>query len=730
MLNRVFNLSRRQKPQAFPPRKRTLATSCYGQQDHESPDDPIAAADDDAAPATRAAAGESAGEPVLADTRAPTDEPKLALGQMKASIEDGLVMVFGPEGDPVPPHVFAGAAAEQPDALVALADGTAVVARRLAMVLQAQTLGRLGPAEHDAWIMTMLLDRHGPEMASETDLGTEQERGAIEGRVDRLKIATPSGAFLIADAGPARTGEVTGLFLPDGTPISVVDLAGRLRGPRAEPCTAVDAPENATVTVGETEACGDPAEVDLSGYSVEFEADGVWLESAALAAVGGRINLARWAADAPNGPVVGISPAGGGTASLKDLCAALGIAREVATADPPSEIDDSITPKGDGRGPLELDPTSKIAAQTPSDDASGWTRPDIASTVPVLPQLEPDPASVAMTDESALDLNLLDAVGSLPAQTPDGLVTGLPERAFLSNAVDRSDGSGMLTEDLPDRSLPDPLESASDGAAITVPPNRDEASRTTVVGHATEEAPALSSGCADEIDPESIVLVIVRGVPDGARLSAGMRDDDGSWSLSSLDLPSVTIAPADGSADDAAGALDGELIITGIALGEDGALASFSETVPLADYLGDPGPGEGMVESAPGAALDPVRDPAGDPAGERSANPRPGAIALEVDPRIWHGQEFDALVIRDLPTGAGLSAGAYDPTIHGWVLRPRDLDGLTIRPPADQAAGFTLTVMGVVLRPGETNAARVLARLPVALAEPLPGSGTTHPGSR
>jgi hypothetical protein len=106
--------------------------------------------------------------------RAP--EPVLALGQMRLSIDDGLLMVFGPDGDPVPPRVFSAAAAADPDARLNLPDGTAVAASRVAVVLGAQVLGRLGRVERgNEWIMAMLRERGGPEAASEAELRAEED---------------------------------------------------------------------------------------------------------------------------------------------------------------------------------------------------------------------------------------------------------------------------------------------------------------------------------------------------------------------------------------------------------------------------------------------------------------------------------------------------------------------------------------------------------------------------
>ena len=91
------------------------------------------------------------------------------------------------------------------------------------------------------------------------------------------------------------------------------------------------------------------------------------------------------------------------------------------------------------------------------------------------------------------------------------------------------------------------------------------------------------------------------------------------------------------------------------------------------------------------------------------------AIALAIDPAVLQsgGPGLNALVIRDLPEGARLSAGTFDPAIGGWVLLPRQLAGLTLTPPPGRA-GFTLTVLGISLGAGGGGQAKVLTRLPIA----------------
>ena len=60
-----------------------------------------------------------------------------SISEMHAVIEDGLLMVFGPEGDPVPPQSFAEMAAREPRALVAMAGVGGVPVARVIDVLEA-----------------------------------------------------------------------------------------------------------------------------------------------------------------------------------------------------------------------------------------------------------------------------------------------------------------------------------------------------------------------------------------------------------------------------------------------------------------------------------------------------------------------------------------------------------------------------------------------------------------
>jgi hypothetical protein len=533
VLNRIFNLTRRQEPQVFPPRKRTMAATWFGRSDPETPELTTFVVEE-AEQGAALLAAPSGGPPSGAPART-TEPPGLALGQMRLAIERGLLMVFGPEGDPVPPHAFAAAAAAHPGTLLALPDGTTAPASRVAAVLGAQSLGRLGAADQAAgWILAMLRGGGRLEPASEDQLRAEQ--GAPGAPGSQPAVAADAGG--IAAGAPPRGG-------------------------------------------GQTRS---------SGHDI---------------------------------------PAG------------------EAGAAPPTPRDEA--------------PAAREALDQASLDqaaASIGLSPDLA-----LPRLELDFEALALAD-AGLDLDVF----------ADRLAADRP-------------GCGP------------------DDAPGPVGPGQADPEQAAEARQAAETRQA-------DLDPDSMVLVVMRGVPEDARLSTGVRDDDGSWLISPLDLSTVTIslAPRGEGGGDAPGAA-GDLSITGIAIAEDGELVAVSETVPLADYLGDLGVGDpGASEPAP------VQDGEAGPAEDAASVAVPRMIALALNPPALAGEAFDALVIRDLPAGARLSAGAYDPAIDGWVLRPQDLGALAILPPPQLRADFTVTLLGIALRPGEANAARVLARLPVRLA--------------
>jgi hypothetical protein len=94
----------------------------------------------------------------------------------------------------------------------------------------------------------------------------------------------------------------------------------------------------------------------------------------------------------------------------------------------------------------------------------------------------------------------------------------------------------------------------------------------------------------------------------------------------------------------------------------------------------------------------------------------PASIPLGLDPQVLRaGGPFDAVIVRDVPAGVTLSAGTYDPAIAGWVLLAHQLRDLRVQLADDRSAQFTLSLLGVCLRPDGRARPRVLARVPVTI---------------
>ncbi len=177
------------------------------------------------------------------------------------------------------------------------------------------------------------------------------------------------------------------------------------------------------------------------------------------------------------------------------------------------------------------------------------------------------------------------------------------------------------------------------------------------------------------VDPDRVAALIVRGLPPGGALSAGIDDGDGRWVLSPRQLVGLTLIPPAGWNE----ALS--LQITAVAARNragEFVTATESVVVPLEAHA-----------------------------------PAETVVPLAIDPTVAEdGKALSAVMIRGLPAGARLSAGTYDPATGGWVLRPDQLERLTVAVPIGQR-GFALTVLGIALATGGRADARLLTRLAV-----------------
>ncbi|WP_175484491.1 Ig-like domain-containing protein, partial [Thalassospira sp. MIT1004] len=162
-------------------------------------------------------------------------------------------------------------------------------------------------------------------------------------------------------------------------------------------------------------------------------------------------------------------------------------------------------------------------------------------------------------------------------------------------------------------------------------------------------------------DSSEVLTVTISGVPEGAALSAGTDNGDGSWTLSPDQLAGLTINPS----DDFSGSF--ELGVTATSAdGEDIATTTGSITVDVT-----------------GVADKPTLD-AADASGSEDS-----AIALDIDAGLTDSSEVLTVTISSVPEGATLSAGT-DNGDGSWTLSPDQLAGLTITPADDFSGSFDL----------------------------------------
>ncbi|MBF0604928.1 MAG: cadherin-like domain-containing protein, partial [Nitrospirae bacterium] len=223
---------------------------------------------------------------------------------------------------------------------------------------------------------------------------------------------------------------------------------------------------------------------------------------------------------------------------------------------------------------------------------------------------------------------------------------------------------------------------------ITVSVDPDADTPTLVVHDAsgTEDQPiALDlSAVLNDTDGSESLSITISGVPDGAELSAGVQNADGSWTLSAEQLSGLTITPpansdADFSLSVAATATDGS----------DTAVTTGTITVSV-----DPD------ADAPTLV---VHDISGS-----EDQPIPLAINLSLNDLDGSETISGDIVLTDIPDGATLNMGHAGAEAHTWIIPQNlltvtqtneqgsavawEIPGLQLTPAADSDADFTLGI--------------------------------------
>jgi Ca2+-binding RTX toxin-like protein len=319
-------------------------------------------------------------------------------------------------------------------------------------------------------------------------------------------------------------------------------------------------------------------------------------------------------------------------------------------------------------------------------------------------------------EDSAIPLDIRAALGDRDgSETLSIKISGVPAGAILSAGTDNGDGSWTLT--------PAQLQ----GLTITPPPNSDDDFVLTVTATSTEangadtesvsadlpvtvnavaDAPNVGVGPAagaedtaipldvsaslNDFDGSESLSITFSNVPNGAVLSAGTLNADGTWTLTPAQLQGLTITPPPNS--------DGDFTVSITATtteGENGD--SFALTAQITVSVA-------AVADIPTLSVAPA------------IGAEDTAIALDIASALtdFDGSESLSITLSGMPAGAVLSAGTQNAD-GSWTLTQAQLQGLTVTPPANSDADFTLIVTATSTELENGDASSVSVTLPVSV---------------
>ncbi len=193
-------------------------------------------------------------------------------------------------------------------------------------------------------------------------------------------------------------------------------------------------------------------------------------------------------------------------------------------------------------------------------------------------------------------------------------------------------------------------------------------------GETSVEYPLDISANLTDTDGSESLTITVDDLPDGAVLSAGEQNEDGSWTLSAGDLDGLTVTL---SGDNAGDSFD--FTVSATSTEDDGDTSTVTTTLSAG--------GVELDETAEGAEIDAAN----------AAGNEDNAIALDIDVTQLDtdGSETMTITLSDIPDGATLYDGdGNEINFSGGSveLTEAQLDGLSIKPPTDSNEDFSLTV--------------------------------------
>ncbi|MBO6804930.1 MAG: calcium-binding protein, partial [Thalassospira sp.] len=301
------------------------------------------------------------------------------------------------------------------------------------------------------------------------------------------------------------------------------------------------------------------------------------------------------------------------------------------------------------------------------------------------PSLSAD--DVTGAEDSAIALDLSASLNDLDggSETLTITISGLPDGAVLSAGTDNGDGTWTLTPGQLSGLTLTPPDNFSGSIDLDISATSREANGSVATTNASftvdvtgvadgatldvsDASGAEDSAIALDIDTELLdgsenLAITIEGVPDGAMLSAGTDNGDGTWTLSADQLEGLTLTPA----ENFSGEIDLSVLVS-TTDGDDTAVVMQNLTVDV----------EGVADTP---TLD-ISDASGN---------EDGAIALNIDAGLTDSSETLTITISGVPDGASLSAGA-DNGDGTWTLSSDQLDGLTITQADDFSGSFDLGI--------------------------------------
>ena len=212
---------------------------------------------------------------------------------------------------------------------------------------------------------------------------------------------------------------------------------------------------------------------------------------------------------------------------------------------------------------------------------------------------------------------------------------------------------------------------------------------THVGGETLAEYPLNIESALTDTDGSETLSINVDGLPDGAVLSAGTQNQDGSWTLSPNQLSGLTMTVA-------AGVEDFSVDVTATTVENDGDTAFVTASVDVTVPSGD------QTAEDPNLYVDDVT-------GDEDTD-----IPLDVASSLsdTDGSETLSITISGVPNDAVLSAGTRN-NDGTWTLEPGQLDGLTVKPPVDSNEDFQLTVTATSVESSTGDTATTTATMNV-----------------